>query len=842
MSEKYKTREQRKKGNAKGKKKSQMQVSGFFKKFILTMLVIGIIAMITGATTFFVLAKDAPPLDSSLLKDPLSSKVYDMNGDLIAELGIEKRTYVSYNEIPELVRNAFIATEDVRFYEHNGIDIIRFGGAVLANITDGFGSQGASTITQQVVKNYFLTPEKTLKRKAQELWLSFQLESKYSKEEILEIYLNKILFGGRTHGVAKAAETYFGKELSELELHEAALLAGIPQSPNNYNPFNYPEAAEKRRNTVLSLMDQHGFISTEEANMAKEIPVQDSIVDSKPESVPIDTFLDQVKLEIKELGDIDVYSAGLEIYTTFDPSAQAQIDQLLASNDTINYPNEDFQAGIALLDTTTGEIRALGGGRNQSETSRINFALDPLNQPGSTIKPVLDYGPAIEYLKWSTYHQIDDEPYTYANGTPIKNWDGKHLGQMSIRTALAKSRNIPALKAIQAVGLPQARDFAVSLGIPLEEQIYEPYSIGGISEGISPLQMAGAYSAFGNKGIFIKPHAIKKIIYPDDTEVTLSPEPESVMEESTAFMITDMLKSVMLPGGTASGYNVSGLHIAGKTGTTNFDKDTLDKYDIPSGAVPDAWFVGYTPNYTAAVWTGYRDNTEWMKTREEQQIAKQLFKTIITTVSEGKDTQDFPVPNSVVEVGVENGSNPAKLASEYTPEDKIIYEYFVRGTEPTEVSDRYKELLSPTLPNVNYDQTLDELTLTWSYPEEEREGVSFEISESIDEGAFKVISSQKEMILVIPNPIPEAKYMYSISAISDENPENRSEPATIDIEIPSMLEDELDIIPDEDEDQDENENDDDPTNGDDDGNSEDNDPGITDPGIVIPPGRENDEE
>ena len=842
MSEKYKTREQRKKGNAKGKKKSQMQVSGFFKKFILTMLVIGIIAMITGATTFFVLAKDAPPLDSSLLKDPLSSKVYDMNGDLIAELGIEKRTYVSYNEIPELVRNAFIATEDVRFYEHNGIDIIRFGGAVLANITDGFGSQGASTITQQVVKNYFLTPEKTLKRKAQELWLSFQLESKYSKEEILEIYLNKILFGGRTHGVAKAAETYFGKELSELELHEAALLAGIPQSPNNYNPFNYPEAAEKRRNTVLSLMDQHGFISTEEANMAKEIPVQDSIVDSKPESVPIDTFLDQVKLEIKELGDIDVYSAGLEIYTTFDPSAQAQIDQLLASNDTINYPNEDFQAGIALLDTTTGEIRALGGGRNQSETSRINFALDPLNQPGSTIKPILDYGPAIEYLKWSTYHQIDDEPYTYANGTPIKNWDGKHLGQMSIRTALAKSRNIPALKAIQAVGLPQARDFAVSLGIPLEEQIYEPYSIGGISEGISPLQMAGAYSAFGNKGIFIKPHAIKKIIYPDDTEVTLSPEPESVMEESTAFMITDMLKSVMLPGGTASGYNVSGLHIAGKTGTTNFDKDTLDKYDIPSGAVPDAWFVGYTPNYTAAVWTGYRDNTEWMKTREEQQIAKQLFKTIITTVSEGKDTQDFPVPNSVVEVGVENGSNPAKLASEYTPEDKIIYEYFVRGTEPTEVSDRYKELLSPTLPNVNYDQTLDELTLTWSYPEEEREGVSFEISESIDEGAFKVISSQKEMILVIPNPIPEAKYMYSISAISDENPENRSEPATIDIEIPSMLEDELDIIPDEDEDQDENENDDDPTNGDDDGNSEDNDPGITDPGIVIPPGRENDEE
>jgi penicillin-binding protein 1A len=835
MSEKYKTREQRKRVNSKTKKKPEHNVNGILKKTFLTLLVIGIIGMIGGATAFFVLAKDAPPLDESLLKDPLSSKVYDMNGELIAELGIEKRTHVSYNEIPELVRNAFIATEDVRFYKHHGIDIIRFVGAVIANVTDGFGSQGASTITQQVVKNYFLTPEKTLSRKAQEAWLAYQLESKYSKEEILEIYLNKILFGGSTHGVAKASETYFGKELSELELHEAALLAGIPQSPNNYNPFNYPEAAEKRRNIVLSLMDQHGYITTEEAKAAKAIPVQDSIVDSKPVSKPIDTFLDQVKIEIKEIGDIDVYSAGLEIYTTFDPNAQAHIDQLLAENDTIAYPNDEFQAGIALLDTATGEIRALGGGRNQTETSRINFAIDPLNQPGSTIKPIIDYGPAIEYLKWSTYHQIDDEPYTYSdpNQTPIKNYDNKHLGQMSIRTALAKSRNIPALKAMQAVGLKQAQEFAVNLGMPFEDQVYESYSIGGISEGVSPLQMAGAYSAFGNKGVYIKPYAIKKIIYPDDTEVDLTPEQKPVMKDSTAFMVTDMLKSVMLPGGTASGYNVPGLHIAGKTGTTNFDSETRKKYDIPSGAVPDIWFVGYTPNYTAAVWTGYRDNKEWMKTKDEQQIAKKLFKSIITTVSEGSDPQDFPVPNSVVKVAVENGSNPAKLASEFTPEDMIISEYFIKGTEPTEVSDKYKELTPPLEPSINYDQEKNELTLTWSYLEEELEGISFEISESIDEGPFTLLKTQKELTLVIPNPIPEAKYKYQIVAVSDANPENRSEPATIETEIPAKIEDEIDLFPDDD---DEN-----PGNGD--GGNGDGDGSIIDPpDIVQPPGNPNDEE
>ena len=783
----YRSREERKQ-STNNKKKQDNRAGAFIKKLFLLLLTLGIIGMIVGAVSFFILIKDAPPLDETLLKDPLSSKVYDMDGNKIAELGQEKRTYVSYDEIPKIVEDAVIATEDARFYDHYGIDLKRIGGAFIANITDGFGAEGASTITQQVVKLSFLSPEKTIKRKVQELWLAFQLEQKYRKEQILEIYLNKIYYSKGAYGIATAAEVYFGKELNDLNLEEAALLAGIPQSPNNYNPFKYPEEAENRRNIVLSLMVMHGKISEEEANAAKKIPVESSLVaaSSESESTPLQSFLDQVLEEVTELGEIDVYSDGLEIYTTLDPNAQAYVEKLLETDDEIHYPNDDFQAGIALIDTQTGEIRALGGGRKQTDTNRINFAIDIKKQPGSTIKPILDYGPAIEYLQWSTYYQLVDEPYSYSGGNPINNWDNDYEGQMSIRTALARSRNIPALKALQSVGLDNARNFAVSLGLPLEEQIFESYSIGGLREGVSPLDMAGAYRAFGNNGTYNKPFAVRKVVFTDDTEMNLSLEPKTVMKDYTAFMITDMLKSVLQPGGT--GYPVAsipGLHVAGKTGTTNYDEDTRITYDIPQGAVPDSWFAGYTTNYTAAIWTGYRDRTKgYMLSRDETQIAKQLFNKIISYVSQNKTNNDFPVPNSVVIVGVEKESNPAKLPSEYTPDDEIVYEYFVKGTEPTEISDKYKKMEQPSDVQIMYDEEKDKISISWIYPEEEVEGTTFELQQSIDEGPYEVLATTKEMTYELENPIPGAIYSFKIIAFNDADKENRSEPAITTIEVP----------------------------------------------------------
>ncbi|MCH1624707.1 transglycosylase domain-containing protein [Ferdinandcohnia quinoae] len=842
MTEKYQSREERRKsqGNNNKKKQPKKQKRSLFKRILIIMFSLGILFMVAGAITFFVLASGAPPLDEALLKDPLSSKVYDINGKKIYEFGAEKRTFVPIDEIPDDLKNAVIAVEDARFYKHHGLDVIRLGGAVIANITEGYGAEGASTISQQVIKNSFFTQDKKLKRKVQELWMAFQLERKYSKEQILEMYLNKIYYGvGNTYGVAKAAELYYGKTLDELTLEESAFIAGVGNNPGLFNPYTHPERAEKRRNIVLNLMEKNNFITKEEATAAKTTAIDATLVASKEESQPIDSFLDQVKKELKEQGGIDVYTAGLKIYTSFDPDAQAHIDSLLNNEGDVQFPNDEFQAGIALIDTQTGEIRALGGGRNQSANSRINFAIDPLNQPGSTIKPIIDYGPAIENLKWSTYHQIVDEPTTYTGSDKkINNVDFKYLGQMTIRTALAKSRNTTAVKTFREVGGKKAREFAVNLGMPFSEnEVNEAYAIGGTEGGISPLQMAGAYAAFGNNGNFNKPHAVKKIIYPDDTEVVMAPESVPVMKEATAFMITDMLKSVLEPGGSAAGYDVSGLPIAGKTGTTNYDSKTAQKYNIESG-VPDVWFSGYTTNYTISIWTGYKDNITPIKNKERN-IAKQLFRDIITYVSKDKDTKDFVKPNSVVKVGVEKGTNPAKLPSEFTPKEDIVYEYFIKGTEPTEISDKYDKLTSPTDLVATYNAEKNEIALSWNFPKDKLDGISFEVSASIDEGPGIVQGTLKDLTYTMVNPIPGAIYSFTIVAVSDDNKENRSDPISSKIEIP--------IIPDitNPGDDNGNGNDNGEGNGNGDGNDDgngDDDTGIDIPDIPpLPPGDVNDQ-
>lgn len=780
----YRSRTERKQAEQK-KQRPRKRGRSIMKKIVLIMLLIMTIGMFSGVAAFAWMIKDAPPLDETLLRDPLASIVYDGNAQKVVELGQQKRIYVSYNDIPKVLEQAVLATEDARFYKHHGFDIVRFFGAVLANVREGFGAEGGSTITQQVVKLSFLTPEKTIKRKVQELWLAIQLEKKYSKQEILEMYLNKIYYSSRSYGVAKAAETYFGKsDLSQLTLSEAALLAGIPQSPNNYNPFTHPEAAEKRRNTVLSLMVKHGFISKEEAEEAKKVPVQSLLTENKQQSdIPYDSFIDQVIDEVTEKTGLDVFTAGLHIYTTLDPNAQSYVEELLNSDEVIRTNKAEFQAGIAVVDTKTGEIRALGGGRKKEEgvTFGFNYATDTRKQPGSTIKPIVDYGPAIEYLKWSTYHQLKDEPYQYSDGTPIKNWDGKYEGQMSMRTALARSRNIPALKALQEVGLERAKEFANKLGMGFNE-IHEAYAVGGVGKGVSPLQMAGAYSAFGNGGIYIEPHAVKKVVFPDGTEMDLRPEPKVAMKDYTAFMITDMLKTVV-QSGTGTAANVPGLHVAGKTGTTNYDEKDRRKYGLARGSVPDSWFVGYTPNYTAAIWTGFtKKSSEAYLSKTEQQYAKQLFKRVISHIDDGSGG-DFKQPKSVVKLPIKKGSNPPKLASERTPKNEITYEYFVRGHgEPTEVAQDEPEIVEPVKDlHAQYDPTTKTISLSWSYTIDPEKDTSFEVRQTIDGRTPTVIATTKDSQLIV-----EAKegsvYLFEVYVVTADG--TRSAPATALVQIP----------------------------------------------------------
>jgi penicillin-binding protein 1A len=787
MAEEFQSREERRKKlqQSKGKQKTKKKPSGVVKKIFLSLVALGIVGILAGVGTFAYLVKDTPKLDPKLLKDPISSKILDKNEELIAEVGSENREYVNYKDIPKIVEEAVLAVEDVRFYKHHGLDPIRLAGAVVANFREGFGSEGASTITQQVIKNSFLTPEKTLKRKVQEAWMAYQLEQKYTKHQIFEMYVNKVFVSENSHGLATAAKIYYGKPLSELTLPEAAQLAGMPQSPNNYNPFDHPDLAEKRRNIVLMLMEQHGFISEKEMKEAQSVPVTATLVKEEErvrDEKPFDSFVDAVIDEVEEQGDFDIFSDGLTIYTTLDSDAQRYVNTILNSDEVINYPDAEFQAGIALIDTKTGEIRAIGGGRNQEVSRGFNYAIDTQRQPGSTIKPVLDYGPAIEYLNWGTYQTIDDKPIKYSTGQEFGNWDDKYMGPISMRTALQLSRNTPAVQALQQVGLEEAKEFAINLGIPLKE-IFESYAIGGFggkTVGVSPLQMAGAYSAFGNNGMYTKPYAVNKIVLRDGTVLDTAPESKLVMKDSTAFMITDMLKSVLVSPGTGTAARVSGLSIAGKTGTTNYTDDEMKKWNITNGrVVPDAWFTGYTTNYTASVWTGYSERKTPIQPGADQKIAQLIFKNLMQYVSKDIKTADFPVPDSVQKVRIEKGSKPPALAGEFTPNSEVIIEYAVKGHAPKKVSEKYKKISAPVNPKAIYDAGKNIVTLTWDYNNPDNAAVQFEIS--ISDGIAPKTSTVKEQIVTLQNPVPGTKYTITIVAIIDGK---RSDPATATVDIP----------------------------------------------------------
>ncbi|MGD7021974.1 PBP1A family penicillin-binding protein [Rossellomorea vietnamensis] len=789
MSGQYKSREEKRlaqqkkaKGNGKGKKKS------FFAKAIISLFIIGIIGMLSGAGLFAYYASKAPELDESLLKDPIASEIFDMNGDLITTVGTEKRDYVNYEQIPPLMEDAILATEDNRFYKHNGIDIIRLGGAVIANVTNGFGSEGASTLTQQVIKGSFLSPDKTLERKAQEAWLAVKLEQDYTKQEIFEMYFNKVYMSAGINGFGTAATYYYGKELKDLELHEAALLAGMPQSPNNYNPFDYPENAEKRRNIVLSLMHQHEKISQEEMEQAQAMPVTESLVSEEArEERSIDkyqAFVDVVIDEVAELGDYNLFTDGLKVYTTVDPKAQERVEAILAGEAIdFEYPTrheEIFQAGITLLDTQTGEIRAIGGGQAYGEENKrgFNFAVDQKRQPGSTIKPLLDYAPGIEHEKWSTYHQFKDEPYTYDKGTEVNNWDGQFKGDVSMRLSLWDSRNVPAVKALKEVGIDKGTEFIANLGLKFDEPLYESSAIGA-TPGVNSVQMAGAYAAFGNGGIYNKPHSVTKVILRDgETEVNVDPEPKTAMKDYTAYMINDMLKDVLQPGATGIYANVQGLPMAGKSGTTNYDKTYIAENGIPKNEAPDSWFVGYTTNYTASVWTGYKE-MQYSLNPLERRIAQYIVKDIMSYVSQDIDTQDFKKPKSVVESPVEKGSNPARLPSDYTPEDRITYELFVRGTEPSKVSEQFDKIPAPKGLEGEFDNDKKTITLTWDYDDDDRKP-SFEVKASFNGEDSKVLSTTSEKGLIVENIAADGSYTFTVTAVDGEQ---RSEPVSVTVNV-----------------------------------------------------------
>ncbi|KMK76401.1 penicillin-binding protein 1A [Alkalihalobacillus pseudalcaliphilus] len=816
-----KSRVEKRKQQNNNEKKSKSK-KGLWKKIFLTLVALFMLAVVVGGITVFTIVQQSPDLDPDRLVLTQGSEIFDQNDAQVSMLNSsEARINVNYSDVPQVLEDAFLSVEDVRFREHWGMDMRRFFGAVWANITEGFGAEGASTITQQLVKNLFLSEEKRISRKIQEAYLAIQLEQQYSKDQILTMYLNQIYLGSGVYGVEMASQRYFGKSIADLNVEDAALLAAIPRRPSYYDPLHNPENAESRRNVVLSLMEQHGKLSSEEATAAKEVPIEDQLNPTVQESYPHESFYNYVMKEIEQIDGItinDVYNSGLKIYTTLDVDAQEHLEEVLASDEYItNFPdNEDFQAGVTVLDTQTGAIKALGSGREATGHQRgLNYATDVQRQPGSTIKPILDYGPAIEHLQWSTARIMNDKPTTYEfEDIPVNNFDRRHLGEMSMREALARSRNTTAIQALQEVGVEKAAEFANNIGVDTEngdDPMHESFGLGGFTNGVTTLELAGAYAAFGNGGTYTKPYAIRKIVFPDGRELHLEPESHKGMEDYTAYMITDMLKSAVSSSyGTGSTANVSGVPVAGKTGTTNFPENIRDDY--PRDAVPDSWFAGYSTRYTITAWIGFAERGEnnYIGNTEERRIPQHIFREMMTYLSANIETPDFTMPDSVVRVPVERSTG--LRPSPFTPSSEIREELFVKGTETNQVSDRYVDIDAPTGLSASYQEDQDQIIVTWNYPENLRDDVSFEVSVSVDGGSSETVQDSSDMQFILN--APERGSTYSFSVVAEYDGET-SDPATTSVAVPEATEEEEE--PDEEETPPDEEQ---PGNGDDDQNGD----------------------
>lgn len=717
---------------AKKKKANKMAVG---KKIVLGILGLVLAVGVGGLGLFAYYASSAPELTNDDLTGSYASDFVDMNGDVFYSLGGEKREYAEADEYPDVMLDAIKAIEDTRFDSHIGIDPIGITRAAVGYLTNaGEIVGGGSTITQQLVKWAVFSTEKadqTLKRKAQEAWLAMQIERQLSKEQIMTLYLNRIHMGSNVYGVATAAKEYYGKHVSELELHEAAMFAAMPKAPNYYNPYVDPEAAKKRRDLVLDEMVDYGAITQATADENKNIPVDEGLLERKedPEKLVFDAYISAALDEVEEKTEYDVFTAGLTIYTNYDPSAQKLLYDVVNSDEYVQFPNDELQTAVTLVDSTSGKLTGLIGGRKLDGQGQrlLNRATRNARSVGSTMKPLSTYGPAIEFNQFSTYHQVVDEPYTIGDWTP-RNYDRTYKGQMSIRQALVDSRNIPTAKIFnEDLNHSQVEGFLQGLGIDVATLSGEAgdglVRSSAINGAMTPLELTGAYAAFANEGNFTEPYAVSKIVNQRGDETDLTPKTSKAMEDYTAYMVTDMLKGVISHYGEQ--LNIPGYVHAAKTGTSNYSEDEIAEHKIPAGSVPDNWVVGYSPYYTMAVWMGYdqkfAEGHQLKSSDGSIRLSRAVYKAAMSRLVNDLEGRDWQRPNSVVELSIENGSMPAKLATKNS--SNAVSELFVKGSDeiPTETAEPEYELTAPTGLSATYDSESDSVKISWdafSLPEE----------------------------------------------------------------------------------------------------------------------------
>ena len=684
-------------------KKKKTTIKEKLKTLLIVCFGCAIIFLLMGIAFIGYIIYTSEEFDPSLLYNKESSVLYDKNGTEITKLSKDGiRENITYDQMSQSLIDAVIATEDSRFFQHSGVDLPRFIKASVSQVL-GKGGGGASTLTMQVSKNIYTSTEdegiKGIIRKFNDIYISvFKIETHYTKEEILEFYLNYNNLGRTIRGVEQASLTYFNKSASELNVSEAAMLAGMFQAPNGYDPYYNTEACEERRLVVLSLMLRHGYITQQEYDIAKELTVAEIVVPQENSSTEYQVFIDTVIKEVKERTGNDPYEVPMKIYTTMDRSMQ---DNMNAVFDGTKYKWKDdvVQAGSIVLDVHTGAISAIGGGRNYVAMG-TNFATDIQRQIGSTAKPLYDYGPYMEYNNGSTYSIFSDEPHTYSTGMKLQNWDNKYQGADTLWNSLKYSRNIPAVKAFQSVKNSNIKKFVTNLNLNPEIDsngtIHESHALGGYT-GESPLSMAAAYAAFSNGGYYNEPHSFTKIEYTETgEEYIVKPIKTKAMSESTAYMITKILENT---SGYAIGRSVNGVNYCGKTGTTNLTKEMIKQHGLPSNAIRDRWIASYNDSYAVTVWYGYEYLQKEHYLTSSQYQNKDLFQAIAKGVYKKKSS--WKQPSSVVKVEVETELPNPMLASEFTPDDAKTTAYFKRGTEPTQISTRFSQLSNVT--NLKYE-------------------------------------------------------------------------------------------------------------------------------------------
>ena len=640
------------------------------KYAFIGLLTFFVICVIAGGGLFAYYVSSVPKLTENKLQSTNSSRIYDGNGSLIADLGSEKRESASTDEIPIILVNAITSIEDKRFFTHRGIDVYRIMGAAINNLRHN-STQGGSTLDQQLIKlAYFSTntSDQTLKRKSQEIWLSLQMERQYTKQEILTFYVNKVYMGNGYYGMKTAAKSYFGKELGDLSVAQAALLAGIPQAPTQYDPYANPDAAKERRNTVLNEMYEDKNISKEEYEQAKATDISDGLLPltNKASYEPyLDNYIKQVIEQVSTEANADIYSAGLDVYTNLDPDIQKYIWNVYNSNDYIAYPDDKFQVASTIIDVTNGRVVAQLGSRHQDENIALgtNQAVQTDRDWGSTMKPITDYAPAIEKRVYTnTGTTVYDTPYNFpGTSTPVYNWDRKYYGSISLTYAIQQSRNVTAVKALQATGLDYAQSFLKDLGIEYPEMFYSNAISSSTTSsdpkyGASSEKMAAAYASFANGGTYYKPSYIKSIKFEDGSTKSYDSKGVEAMSPQTAYMMNSMLKQV-LTGGTATEAYVPGTINAGKTGTSSYSDDEYYQVQKESGVyadliVPDETFVGYNTKYAMAIWTGY-ENRKTPLYGSDLNIAKQIYGLTSRYLNQmyGAGSKDFDMPSGVYNNG-----------------------------------------------------------------------------------------------------------------------------------------------------------------------------------------------